>query len=191
MGAAFMWWFSPVSAQYLGERLEKERLSCVPEEVVAVKHPQREGSARLITPGFEIATTHPVILQAAKNGDRAVEPRLGCVHVRFVNREICPQDGKHDLHEFHIFQHFFGNAIQAAQFDQEFPLGQGMERPVSMRDLRRAVRRDKQVNRLNARLSPELTGEFKANQCSQAVAEEGKRLVQEWDQGLREGLDKR
>ncbi len=64
-----------------------------------------------------------------------------------------------------------------------------MDRPVSMRDLRRAIRRDKQANRLNTRLSPELTGEFKANQCSQAVTEEGKRLVQEWSQGLGEGLD--
>ncbi len=77
MGAAFMWWFSPVSAQFLGEHLKKERLSCVQEEVVTGKHPQREGNARLITPGFEIAATHPVILQAAKGGDGAVERRLG------------------------------------------------------------------------------------------------------------------
>ena len=42
-------------AQFLGEHLKKERLSCVQEEVVAGKHPQREGSTRLIAPGFEIA----------------------------------------------------------------------------------------------------------------------------------------
>jgi len=60
-----------------------------------------------------------------------------------------------------------------------------------MRILRRAIRGDKQADRLNARLSPELTGEFKANQCSQAVTEEGKWLVQEWNQGLGEGMDKR
>ena len=77
MGAAVMWRFSAVSAQFLGEPLKKERLSCVQEEVVTGKHPQREGSARLITPGFEIATTHPVILQAAKEGEGAVERRLG------------------------------------------------------------------------------------------------------------------
>ena len=77
MGAAFMWRFSPVSAQFLGERVKKKRLSCVQEEVVAGKHPQREGSTRLIAPGFEIATTYPVILQAAKAGDGAVERRLG------------------------------------------------------------------------------------------------------------------
>src|ERR1035437_2364070 len=100
MGAAFMWWFSPVSAQFLGEHLKKDRLSCVPEEVVTGKHPQQEGTARLIAPGFEIAATHPVILQAAKGGDGAVERRLGRVHVSFVNGEIRPQDGKHDLHEF-------------------------------------------------------------------------------------------
>ncbi len=66
MGAAFMWWFSLVSAQFLGQRLKKQRLSRVQEEVVAGKHPHREGSTRLLAPGFEIATTHPVILQAAK-----------------------------------------------------------------------------------------------------------------------------
>ena len=191
MGAAFMWWFSPVSAQFLGKHLKKERLSCVPEEVVTGKHPQREGTTRLITPSFEIATSHPLILQAAKGGDGAVERRLGCVRVSFVNGEIRPQDGKHDLHEFCLLQHFSGNAIQATQFDQEFPLGQGMDRPVSMKDLRRAICRDKQANRLNTRLSPELTGEFKADQCSQAVTEEGKRLVQEWSQCLGESLDKR
>ena len=47
------------------------------EEVVTGKHPQREGNTRLITPGFEIAATHPAILQAAKGGDGAVERRLG------------------------------------------------------------------------------------------------------------------
>ena len=77
MGAAFIWWFSPISAQFLGEHLKKERLSCVQEEVVTGKHPQREGDIRLITPGFEIATTHSMILQAAKGGDGAVERRLG------------------------------------------------------------------------------------------------------------------
>ena len=146
---------------------------------------------RLLTPGFEIATTHPVILQAAKAGDAAVERRLGRVRVSFVDGEICPQDGKHDLHEFRMFQHFSGSAIQATQFFQEFSLGQGMDRPVSRWNLRRASRRDKQPNRLNARLSPELTGELKADQCAQAVTEEGKRLVQKWNQGLSEGLDKR
>jgi hypothetical protein len=77
MGAAFMGWFSPVSAQFFGERLKQERLGCIPEEVVTGKHPQREGNTRLITPGFEIATTHPMILQATKDGDGAVERRLG------------------------------------------------------------------------------------------------------------------
>jgi hypothetical protein len=66
-----------------------------------------------------------------------------------------------------------------------------MDRPVSMRDLRRAIRGDKQANRLNTRLSAELAGEFKADQCSKAVTEEGKRLVQEWKQGLGKCLDKR
>jgi len=72
-----MWPFSPVSAQFLGEYPEKDRQSCVQEEVVAGKHPQREGNTRLITPGIEIAATHPVILQAAEGGDGAVERRLG------------------------------------------------------------------------------------------------------------------
>jgi len=72
-----MWWFSPDCSQLLGEHLKKKRLSCVQKEVVTGKHAQREGNTRLITPGFEIATTHPVILQTAKAGDEAVERRLG------------------------------------------------------------------------------------------------------------------
>jgi acetyl/propionyl-CoA carboxylase alpha subunit len=76
MAAAFMWWFSPVSAQFMGEHLQQERLGCVQEEMVAGKHPQREGTARLITPCLEIATAHPVILQAAKGGDGAGERRF-------------------------------------------------------------------------------------------------------------------
>src|SRR5579859_2849516 len=66
-----------------------------------------------------------------------------------------------------------------------------MDRPVTMRDLRRAIRRDKKANRLNPGLSPELAGEFKANQCSQTVTEEGKRLIQKWNQRLGQGLDQK
>jgi hypothetical protein len=40
LDAAFMWWFSPVSAQFLGERLKQERLGCIPEKMVTGKHPQ-------------------------------------------------------------------------------------------------------------------------------------------------------
>ncbi len=90
-----------------------------------------------------------------------------------------------------MFQHFSGSAVQATQLFQEFSLGQGMDRPVSRVDLRRASRRDKQANRLNTKLSSEFTGELKADQCAQAVAKEGKRLVQEWTQSLGEGLDER
>lgn len=108
-----------------------------------------------------------------------------------MNGEICAQDGKHDLHEFCIFQDASGNAIEATQFGQEFRLGQGMDRPVSRRDLRRAIRRDKQANWLNTRLSPELTRKFKADQCPQAVTEEGERLVQERKKRLGKGMDKR
>ena len=71
-GIRFMSRFSPVSAQFLGKRPKKRRLSCVQEEVVAGEHPQREGNARLLTPGFEIAATHPVILRAAEGGDGTV-----------------------------------------------------------------------------------------------------------------------
>src|ERR1700693_2321281 len=65
-----------------------------------------------------------------------------------------------------------------------------MDWPVSTRDLRRASRRDEQANRLNTRLSPKLAGEFKGDQCSQAVTEEGEWLVQKRNQGFGKGLDK-
>ena len=65
-----------------------------------------------------------------------------------------------------------------------------MDRPVSSRDLRRVSRRDEQASRLNTKPSPEFTGELKANERAQAVAEESKRLVQKWTQNRDEGLDK-
>lgn len=74
---AVTWWFSPVSAQFLGEHLKNERLSRVKEEVITGKHPQQEGNTGLITPGFEIAVAHHMILQATKAGDEAAERRLG------------------------------------------------------------------------------------------------------------------
>jgi len=191
MGAGFMWWSSAASAQLLGQNLKQQRLRCIHEEVVTGKHPQREADARLVAPDFEVAPTNPVILQATKAGDEAVERRFGRVHVSFTNGKVCPQDWNHDLHEFGIFQQFSGSAIQATQFVQESPLGQGMDRPVSKSDLRRASRRDKQTNRLNARLSSELTSEFKGDQRSHTVPKEGKRLVQEGNQSFSEGLDKR
>ena len=62
---------------------------------------------------------------------------------------------------------------------------------VSRRDLRRTVCRDKKANRQNAALSPEMTCQFKADQCSQAVSEEGKRPIEKWIDGLRDRLNKR
>src|SRR5579864_5011129 len=44
---------------------------------------------------------------------------------------------------------------------------------------------------MHAISSADPAGEFKADQCSEAVAEEGKRPVQERNQALGEGLDKR
>src|SRR5712692_6985813 len=152
---------------------------------------QRGGNTRLLTPGFKVALTHCAIPQAAKGGDGAVERRLGRVHIGFVDREICPQNRKCDPHEFFVFQHRSGGAVQATQFRQKISFWQGMDGQTSMRELRRTTSRDKEANRLHTILSAKLPGEFKAHQCSQAVAEEGKRLVQEWQEGLSEGLDKR
>lgn len=59
-GRAFLRRFSSIAAPFLEEHLEKASPSCVQEEVVAGKHPQREGNTGLITPRFEIAATHPV-----------------------------------------------------------------------------------------------------------------------------------
>jgi hypothetical protein len=42
---------------------------------------------------------------------------------------------------------------------------------------------------VGSRIVPLTTGEFKAHQCSEAVAEEGKRLVQERKEGVGKGLD--
>jgi hypothetical protein len=163
--------------------LKKIRLGCVQKEMVTVKHPEREGSTRLIAPGFEVAKTNPVILQTAECGDGAAEGRLDCVQVSLENGKICPKDGKHDLHDLWLGQHFFGSAIQATQFVQEFALRKCMDWPFSMGDLRCTMRGDKKVNRLNTRLPSELTGEFKTDQRSQAVTEEGEGFVQQWTQG--------
>ena len=144
MSAAFIWQFSFVSVQFLRQRLKKQRLSRVQKEVAARKHPQREWSARLLTPGVEIVTTHPAILQAAKAGNAAGQRRLGRVRVTFVDGEICPQNGNHDLHELRMFQQLSGSTIQATQLFQESSLGQGMDRLVSRWNLRRGSCRDEQ-----------------------------------------------
>jgi hypothetical protein len=60
-----------------------------------------------------------------------------------------------------------------------------------MRDLRRTTGGDHQANRKQPILSAQMTGEFKAHQCSEAVAEKGKRLVQERKEGVGKGLDER
>src|ERR1035437_3572850 len=44
---------------------------------------------------------------------------------------------------------------------------------------------------MHAVLSADPASEFKTDQCSEAVAKEGERHVQEWSQGLGEGFDKR
>ena len=60
-----------------------------------------------------------------------------------------------------------------------------------MRNLRRTTGGHKQANRMHAILPADLAGEFKSDQRSEAVAEKSKRLVQQWSQGLGEGLDER
>jgi hypothetical protein len=66
-----------------------------------------------------------------------------------------------------------------------------MDRWISIRDLRRAIGRDKKANWLQGIVSPQLAGEFKTNQCSQTVAKECERLVQKRKKGLSEGVDER
>src|SRR5579862_7214644 len=66
-----------------------------------------------------------------------------------------------------------------------------MDRAVSIRALRRTICGDKKANRLKSGPSPELTGNFEAGQCAQAVAEEGKWPVQERSQSLGEGFNQR
>jgi len=50
-----------------------------------------------------------------------------------------------------------------------------------MRFLGSVTRRDKESNRTHTVLFSEFASEFKTDQCSQAVPEEGKRFVQEWE----------
>jgi len=188
--AAFTSQFLSVSVQFLGEHLKQHLLICVQEEVVSGQHSQREGSSRLLAPAIEIVAIYPAILHTAKAGDAAGERRLVRVRVCLVNCEVCPQDWKHDPHELRMLQHFSGSAVQATQLFQEFPVGHSVDWPVPRWGLRRGRRGDKQANRLNIELSPELTGKLKTNQCAKAVTKQGKWLVQEWTQGRSEGLHK-
>src|SRR5271169_6942604 len=66
-----------------------------------------------------------------------------------------------------------------------------MDRRVATRNLRRTASRDKQANGIYTILSAELARELEANQCSQAVAEDNKGLVQKRRQRGREHLDER
>src|SRR5580698_4165979 len=90
-----------------------------------------------------------------------------------------------------MLQQFSGRPIQATHLFQKLSPGQGMNRPVTRWNLRRVSCRDQQANRLNPKLSPELTGNLKADQSTHAVAEEGKRFIQERPHGLGKGPDKR
>jgi len=58
------------------------------EEVVAGKHPQREGSSRLLTPTIKVITIQQVILQATKSRDGTVKWRSVRVSVGFGNCAI-------------------------------------------------------------------------------------------------------
>ena len=70
--------------QLLRESPKKQRLSRLQKEVVAGKHPDREGQAGLFAPCFEIAMTHFLIIQTAESGNRAVERRSRRILVAFV-----------------------------------------------------------------------------------------------------------
>jgi hypothetical protein len=73
--------YSAALFQFLRERPEEKGL--LQEEVVAGKHPQREGATSLSTPGFKIAIVHSAVLQAAKHGGRAI--RGGSVEYTYVS----------------------------------------------------------------------------------------------------------
>jgi len=64
-----------------------------------------------------------------------------------------------------------------------------MDGRASMGDLRWTASGHQQANRVYTILPAKSASEFKANQCSEAVAEERKRLVQKWSQSLGEDLD--
>jgi hypothetical protein len=137
--------------------LKKKRLSCLQKKVIAWKHVQRKRNARLITPAFKFAAAYPGVPQATKAIYLTVKWSFGCVLVSLINAKVRPQDGDHNLHEFRIFCCFVWSAVHVKQFDYEFGLWQGMDWPVSRRELRRAIRRDKKANRQNAGLFPEMT----------------------------------
>jgi len=71
---------------------------------------------RLRAPGLKVTTVHAAIVQAAEGGDGAAQGELGRVRIGFVDGEICPQDGQHELHQFFVFQDLCGCPTEASQF---------------------------------------------------------------------------
>ena len=63
------------SSQLLRESSKQQRLGHFQEEMVAGKHPNREGSCGLIAPCFEIVMVDSLVAQTAKSGNRATQWR--------------------------------------------------------------------------------------------------------------------
>src|ERR1700731_484913 len=66
-----------------------------------------------------------------------------------------------------------------------------MDQRAASRHLRCTTSGHAETNRLDAIISAKPAGEFKADQRPEAVAEECKRHVQQWDQSLRKSFDQR
>ena len=63
------------SPQFLRQSLKKQWLGCLQEEMIAGKHPDREGNGGLIAPCLEIFMIDSLIAQTAKSGNRAIQRR--------------------------------------------------------------------------------------------------------------------
>src|SRR5882672_3010691 len=173
------------SKQIAHEGLQKDRPRAVEVKMIAGNHSNLTGSHSHFAPSRQPPRFDSMILQPTVDCHRAFQRGFRMILVSLADFEIRADRRQQQIQQFVVLQHFHRSAIELTKLFDQLAFRQAGERFFPHSAMRSLSRRDEQMGRLTPVLSAQAARRFKAQQRSQAVAEENKGLVQVRRQLLR------
>lgn len=162
----------------------------VEKEMIAWNDGHGKETCRLLAPARQFLYADQAILLASESGNRAGERFFRSIGIGFIEGEIRTQDGEHQPHHLFILQNSRRGAAQPVEGIDKFRVGQEQRRSRQWK-LRSAVGGNEEMDRGSVLASSQVAGQFEADERAQAVAEKGKRDVQNGVQALGQRLHQR
>ena len=140
--------------------------------MIALHHAHPEAPARVLAPPVELRFRHTAIAAAAERRDGTIERRRIRVAVRLEHGEVGAQSGQHEREELGVLEDELRNAvILPPDLGHELRIGQPMQLRMTIRQVRRPVRRGEEPGWTRKASPAEAPRDLEARQRAQAVAE--------------------